>query len=193
MSRAGLLIVMTGPSGAGKSTLVQRVQQQLPEVRFSVSCTTRPPRQGEREGIDYFFVDVPEFEARLARGEFLEHATVHGNLYGTLRSHVLEEVASGAVILLDIDVQGAAQVRASGVDATFVFILPPSFEVLATRLRNRGTDEPEVIERRLAVARSEMAEADWFDHRVVNDDLQTAAGEFVEILEQCRESAAEGP
>ena len=186
MSSGGLLLVMTGPSGVGKSTLVRRVQQDLPEVCFSVSCTTRPMRVGEQEGRDYFFVSPEEFAARLSRSEFLEHATVHGNLYGTLRSHVLDQVAEGAVVLLDIDVQGAAQVRESGTDATFVFILPPTFEALEQRLRGRATDAPEVIDRRLAVARSEMKSAECFDYRIVNDDLEAAASRFVSVIEECR-------
>jgi len=186
LNKSGLLLVMTGPSGVGKSTLVRRVQQDLPEVRFSVSCTTRPPREGEVEGRDYFFVSVQEFERRLGREEFLEHARVHGNLYGTLRSHVMDEVEGGAVMLLDIDVQGAAQVRAAGEEASYLFILPPSFSVLEERLRGRATDAAEVIERRLKTARSEVAQAELFDHRIVNDDLERAAAEFVEFIEDRR-------
>ena len=177
---------MTGPSGVGKSTLVRRVQQDLPEVRFSVSCTTRAARVGEEDGSDYFFVDVQEFERRLAQGEFLEHARVHGNLYGTLRSHVMAEVSRGAVMLLDIDVQGAAQVRESGAEATYVFILPPSFEVLESRLRGRGTDRADVIERRLRTARLEIEQSSLFDHEIVNDDLERAALEFTRLIEGLR-------
>jgi guanylate kinase len=181
-----LLLVMTGPSGVGKSTLVRRVQRDLPELRFSVSCTTRSPRPAEVEGSDYFFIDVSQFEERLQRGEFLEHARVHDNLYGTLRSHVMDEVKRGAVMLLDIDVQGAAQVRATGEDASFVFILPPSFDVLESRLRGRATDATDVIERRLETARGEVAQADLFDYRIVNDDLERAAAEFVDLIEKLR-------
>lgn len=190
MSKGGLLLVMTGPSGVGKSTLVRRVQQDLPEVRFSVSCTTRGAREGEVHGSDYFFVSVPDFEERVGRGEFLEHASVHGNLYGTLRSHVMDEVGTGAVMLLDIDVQGAAQVRASGQEATYLFILPPSFEVLEQRLRGRATDAAEVIDRRLKTARSEVEQAALFEHSIVNDDLERAAAEFVELIGTCRAATA---
>jgi guanylate kinase len=181
---------MTGPSGVGKSTLVRRVQEDLPEVRFSVSCTTRRARAGEVDGSDYFFVSVPDFEERAGRGEFLEHARVHGNLYGTLRSHVMDEVATGAVMLLDIDVQGAAQVRASGQEATYLFILPPSFEVLEQRLRGRATDAAEVIDRRLKTARSEVEQAALFEHSIVNDDLERAAAEFVALIGTCRSAPA---
>ena len=181
---------MTGPSGVGKSTLVGRVQEQIPEVRFSVSCTTRPPRVGEVDGQDYFFSTPEQFAERLGRGEFLEHATVHGNSYGTLRDHVLNEVERGGVVLLDIDVQGADQVRASGTPASYLFILPPSFEVLEARLRGRATDSEEVISRRLGVARSEIAEAGRFDFRIINDDLDRAAGEFVGLVESLRAELA---
>jgi len=173
---------MTGPSGVGKSTLMRRVMARVPELEFSVSCTTRPIRRGEVDGRDYFFVEQPEFARRVAAGDFLEHATVHGNSYGSLKSYASERVAKGAVVLLDIDVQGAAQVRSSGSDAAFVFVLPPSFEALEQRLRSRGTDSEEVIAGRLAVARSEMSEADLFDHRIINDDLDAATEEFVAAI-----------
>lgn len=186
MSKAGLLLVMTGPSGVGKSTLVRRVQEDLPEVRFSVSCTTREPRKGEVHGREYFFVSPDEFAARRSRGEFLEHAEVHGNCYGTLRDHVMDEVSSGAVMLLDIDVQGAAQVRKTGQEAAFLFIQPPSFAVLEARLRGRGTDAADVIERRLRTAKSEIDQADLFDYRIVNDDLERAAADFVAWIEGLR-------
>ena len=132
--------------------------------------------------MDYYFVSEAEFEAEVARGEFLEHARVHGNLYGTHRRLVEEQVAAGKTVILDIDVQGAAQVRASGTDAAFVFVLPPSFEVLEQRLRSRGTDSEDVIAGRLAVARSEMSQADLFDHRIINDVLDTATEEFVAAI-----------
>ncbi len=132
--------------------------------------------------MDYFFVDLPQFAERVAKGEFLEHALVHTNRYGTLRSHVGGRVEAGAVVLLDIDVQGAAQVRESGVDAAFLFILPPSMEALEARLRGRATDDHSVIEGRLVTARSEVKQAHLFDARIVNDDLAAATEQFVRFV-----------
>ena len=186
MAQPGLLIVMTGPSGAGKSSIVRGAQRSLPELEFSVSVTTRPKRRGEVDGVDYFFVDEAEFARRRDAADFLEHATVHRNSYGTPAAYVAERVAAGAVVILDIDVQGAAQVRASGVDAFFLFVLPPSFEVLEARLRGRATDAEDVILGRLAVARSEMAQATLFDHRLVNDDLERAVAELLEVVDRER-------
>ncbi len=181
-SDPGLLLVMTGPSGAGKTTLSRRVMAQVPDVRFSVSYTTRPAREGEVDGVDYHFTDLPSFEARAADAEFLEHALVHGNRYGTHRPQVEGLVGDGAVVLLDIDVQGARQVRASGIDAVFLFVLPPSDSELERRLRGRGTDSDDVIAGRLGIARREMSEAPWFDYLVINDDLDRATADFLAIV-----------
>jgi len=187
LSDPGLLLVFTGPSGCGKTTLVRRAMDQLPELRFSVSYTTRPRRGAEVHGQDYNFVDLADFEARMARGEFLEHALVHGNRYGTHRHSVEALVQAGSVVLLDIDVQGARQVRASGADAVFVFLLPPSMEELEARLRGRGTDTEDVINGRLAVARAEIAEAPTFDYRIVNDDLDRSEAEFLAVVHDERQ------
>ncbi len=181
-SEAGVLVVLTGPSGAGKSTLVAHAQERISNLRFSVSYTTRSPRAGEVDGVHYHFVEVDGFDALRDEGAFLEHAEVHGNFYGTHRGQVEEAVARGEIILLDVDVQGARSVRKSGVDAAYVFILPPSMEILGSRLRGRGTDDPDVVARRLAIAEAEMSEAVAFDHRVVNDDLERASAEFEAIL-----------
>ena len=178
----GLVLVLCGPSGAGKSTLVSRLKVALPEVRFSVSYTTRPMRAGEREGDDYHFVSLPEFERRATEGEFLEHAFVHGNRYGTHRAQVHGLAQSGALVVLDIDVQGAAQVRAAGGDIPFVFVLPPSLDALQARLKGRGTDSDAVIAGRLAVARSEMEQAHLFDYAVVNDALDVAFADLLAIV-----------
>ncbi len=180
---SGLVVVLCGPSGAGKSTLISRLVDRLGDtIRFSVSYTTRPPRTGERHGVDYFFVDPPEFEERKAAGEFLEHAVVHRNLYGTHRGQVEELAQGGSVVVLDIDVQGARQVRATSADGVFVFVLPPSFEALESRLRGRGTDSDEVIAGRLGVARSEMSDAPLFEYAVINDDLDLATEDLLAIL-----------
>lgn len=178
----GLVAVLCGPSGAGKSTLVRRLKGALPDLRFSVSYTTRPRRRGETPGEDYIFVDADAFAALVEEGAFLEHARVHTNSYGTHRKHVEDLAGGGAVVVLDIDVQGAAQVRASGADVVFVFVLPPSVKELERRLRGRGTDSAEVIAGRLAVARSEMAQAGLFDYSVVNDDLDVASADLLAIL-----------
>ena len=182
MSSAGLLLVVTGPSGCGKTTVTRRAMETLPELCFSVSCTTRKARPGEVDGVDYFFVDTASFEARVASGDFLEHALVHGSYYGTLREQVSASVGGGAVVLLDIDVQGARQVRAAGVDAVFLFMLPPSLDILEKRLRGRATDSEEVISGRLAIAEAEMSEAPLFDYQLVNDDVDKAVSSFLSVV-----------
>jgi len=182
LSESGLLLLVVGPSGCGKTTVSREVMARLPEVRFSVSCTTRPARDGEVDGVDYFFVDEPTFLQRVNDGEFLEHAVVHGNYYGTLREQVSSAVAGGAVVLLDIDVQGARQIREAGDDAVSLFILPPSMDALESRLRGRATDSDEVIAGRLAIARTEMSEAPVFDYLLVNDDLNEAVSKFLAVI-----------
>lgn len=190
---SGLVVVLCGPSGAGKSTLISRLAEPLGStLRFSVSYTTRPARVGEEHGADYFFVEPEEFERRRAAGEFLEHAVVHGNLYGTHRGQVEMLAQGGAVVVLDIDVQGARQVRATSADVVSVFVLPPSFDVLERRLRSRATDSEPVILGRLGVARSEMADAPLFDYVVINDDLEVVTADLLAILraERLRRTAA---
>ncbi len=175
-------MVVVGPSGCGKTTVTRQAMARNSALRFSVSCTTRPPRPGERDGVDYHFVDEGHFEQRLERGEFLEHAQVHGNYYGTLKGPVRMAVDAGEVVLLDIDVQGARQVRAAGVDGVFVFMLPPSVEELERRLRGRATDSEAVIMGRLGVAREEMAEASEYDYLVVNENVEQAVEEFLAVV-----------
>lgn len=182
MDLPGLLIVLCGPSGVGKSTLVAWLKHNEPDLRFSVSYTTRPPRPGDREGETYHFVDESVFIEKAAAGAFLEHACVFGKRYGTEKAQVDGLVERGAVVLLDIDVQGARQVKERAPRAIFVFILPPSMAVLEARLRGRNTDAAEVIERRLLVARSEIAEAPWFDYVLVNDDLPTVQANLMAIV-----------
>ncbi len=192
-SKIPLLIVVSAPSGAGKSTLCDRLLADRPDMAYSVSCTTRAPRGTERDGRDYFFLDEDEFERRAAEGQFLEQAVVHGFRYGTLRETVTCSLARGAGVLMDIDVQGAAQIRAAARGARpddpirrgflDVFIAPPSLEALLRRLEERATDSPETIARRLRNAEAELARKPEFAHVVVNDDLETAYGEFRSLIE----------
>ena len=173
------VLVITGPSGVGKGTLIQELLRRLPELELSVSATTRPPRSGEVDGRDYHFLDPDEFERRARAGEFLEHAAYAGNRYGTLRSE-LRRAPEG--IVLEIEVQGARQVREALPEAVLVFIAPPSPEVLRERLIGRGTDSPEEIRRRLEQAERELAAQDEFQHVIVNDDLSRAAAELSDLV-----------
>jgi guanylate kinase len=169
--------VITGPSGVGKGTLISELCRQFPDLRLSVSATTRPPRSGEQDGREYHFLSADEFERRVAAGEFLEHAEYAGNRYGTLRS----EVEEGPVVL-EIEVQGARQVREALPDAVQVFIAPPSTDALRERLLARGTDSPEGIRTRLAQAEEELGAQHEFQHVVVNDDLGRAAAELSDLV-----------
>jgi guanylate kinase len=173
------ILVITGPSGVGKGTLIKELLERVPGLQLAVSATTRQPREGEVNGRDYHFLSGEDFDRRVAAGEFVEHAEYAGNRYGTLRSE-LARPARG--IVLEIDVQGARQVRETLPEATRIFIEPPSFEDLARRLARRGADSPDQIERRLEAAREELAARDRFDHRIVNDDLERAAGELTDLV-----------
>jgi guanylate kinase len=166
----GTLLVLSAPSGAGKTTLVKGLLQRDPSLRFSVSYTTRAPRAGEQHGRDYFFVAEPVFRDMLERGEFLEHANVFGNLYGTSRTQVDELLEAGVNVLLEIDCQGARQVRANAPGCRSIFIMPPTRGSLEKRLRGRGTDPDDVIARRLAGSMQELAQWPEFDYVVVNED-----------------------
>jgi len=177
----GRMAVISGPSGSGKSTICKRLLED-PRVVFSVSATTRARRPGEVDGRDYHFLAREEFKRRVERGEFIEHAEVYGNMYGTLRAPMEEVLASGNVYLLEIDVQGANQLRALGVPGTYVFIAPPDFEELRRRLAARGTETTEMLERRLHKAEDEWRERVRYDHVVVNDDVDRAVGEIRTIL-----------
>ncbi|MGB0332213.1 MAG: guanylate kinase [Planctomycetota bacterium] len=177
----GSVLLISGPSGCGKSTICKQLLED-DQVVFSVSATTRTPRPGEVDGQHYHFLSVDEFKARIEAGDFVEHAEVHGNMYGTLRAPMREAIAAGKTYLVEIDVQGALQLKALEVDGIYVFVAPPSFEVLRQRLSGRGTETPEVLERRLKKAEDEYRERVKYDHIVVNDDLDRAVTEIRKIV-----------
>jgi guanylate kinase len=176
-------LVLSAPSGAGKTSIARKLRARRGDVDFSVSATTRPPRPEERDGVDYHFVDEPEFRRMIGAGELIEWAEVHGNLYGTPRRNVDEARARGRFLLLDIDVQGAEQIRRSVPDAVLVFVLPPSGQALVERLTGRGTEGPERVARRLRNARDELRAAGAFHHVVMNDELGSAVRDVERILE----------
>lgn len=178
----GRLVVISAPSGAGKTSLVRALLERDRNTRFSTSFTTRKPRPGEQHGRDYFFVSEPEFEAMVARGEFLEYARVFDNLYGTRRAQVEALMDQGHDVLLEIDWQGARQIRERMPDCLAIFILPPSADELERRLRGRSTDSDETIRRRLRDARDDMSHWQEFDYAVINEDFATAAAELAGIL-----------
>jgi guanylate kinase len=176
------LTVVSGPSGVGKSSVLSEVRRQVPEVYFSVSATTRAPRPGEVDGVHYHFVSVAEFERMIADGEMLEHARYAGNFYGTPRKPVQEAIAAGKPAVLEIELQGARQVRKAWPDAQLVMLLPPSWDELVDRLTGRGTEPADVVEKRLAAARDELAAEPEFDETVVNADVQSATSELVRLI-----------
>lgn len=178
----GRLFVVSGPSGAGKGTVVQEVLVRRPDVVLSVSVTTRPARPGEREGIDYRFISVPEFLGMRDRGEFLEWAEVYGNYYGTPRAPVDIALSTGRDVLCELDIQGAMSIKKAVPKAVLVFIEPPSLDDLLLRLRGRGTEDPESISKRVMAAYDEVKNKGLYDHIVVNDDVADAAEELTRIL-----------
>lgn len=180
------LIVVSAPSGAGKTTLCQRLLRDFPQLRLSISCTTRAPRGKEKHGQDYFFLGQDEFKQKIAAGEFAEWAEVHGNYYGTLRSTIEGNLRAGLSVLLDIDVQGAESLRqAFPQEALTIFVAPPSMDELEKRLRARGTDSPESVARRMANARRELQEAAKFDLLITNDHLDRA---YTELAARVRDA-----
>jgi len=179
----GRLIVICAPSGTGKSTLLERLKKEHPELHWSVSCTTRPMRPGERDGIDYHYITAQDFEARIARNDFIEWARVHSNYYGTSLSFVNEGTKEGKALLFDLDVQGAdAMKKIFGARAHVIFIRPPSIEDLEKRLRGRATDPAHVIEERLKNARIELTRAHDYDSLITNDEVERAYKELASIV-----------
>jgi guanylate kinase len=171
------LIVFAAPAGGGKTTVIQKLREQHPNWTFSVSATTRQPRPGEEHGREYYFFSRDEFLHRLNRGEFLEHEDVHGELYGTLIAPTQERLKRGETVIFDLDAKGAMSIKHTFAEALTIFLLPPSLEVLRARLTKRGTESPQVIEKRLARANLELSFAPQFDVKIVNDDLERTVNE----------------
>jgi len=180
---SGRIFVISAPSGAGKSTLCNYLLNEMKDLSFSVSYTTREPRKGEVEGKDYFFTDKKLFETWIQEDRFVEYAFVHGNYYGTSKDYLEQSIKEGKNIILEIDVQGARQIRKKFDDAVLIFIDPPSFEELKKRLVNRGTDSEEIIRQRLEAAENEMSASNFFDYIIVNDDFEKASKELKKLIE----------
>jgi guanylate kinase len=186
IDQKGSLFTVSAPSGAGKTTLLREVRSRLPDVKFSVSFTTRPPRPGEEDGKDYFFISEEEFLKGIRENRFAEWARVHGNYYGTDRHMIESWIAGGQDVILDIDVQGARELKCQYPQSVAIFILPPSWGELERRLRLRGTDTEDVIEKRLRNAARELEEAFWYDYLVVNDEIPKATDQLVAIITSSR-------
>lgn len=188
MTKKGKLIILSGPSGTGKSTVVFKAMEGRKDLCFSTSVTTRSPRSGEVDGREYFFIDQTRFDEMVEKGELLEHARYVSNSYGTPRPFVEAQLRKGMNVILDIEVQGARQVKEKMPEAVAIFMMPPSLAELRRRLEGRGTEKAEAIEARIARAREEIREADFYDYLIVNQDVETAAADFSAIIsaEQCR-------
>jgi guanylate kinase len=191
--KLGMVIIVSGASGTGKSTICSRVRKDMPELGFSVSCTTRLPRGGEKNAVDYYYINKDEFKKRIEAGEFIEYAEVFNNNYGTLKSEIIERVKAGKDIFLDIDIQGALQIRQASLNdeflkkcCKFIFIMPPSMEELEKRLRGRSSDSEEQINKRLAKAEEEISFKDKYDYIIVNDKFDKAVDEMKELINSLR-------
>jgi guanylate kinase len=186
LTGAGIPVVVSGPSGAGKTSILRKALERSERLRFSVSHTTRKPRPGEVDGRDYCFVDPTRFQELIEKGAFLEWAEYQGNCYGTSRTAVEGPTQAGYDLLLEVEVKGASQLRQRLSGAVFVFVLPPSLGQLEARLRNRRSDSPEAIRKRLEIARQEILEAGNYDYLIVNEDMERAVGDLLEIIEVSR-------
>ena len=189
MKPQGVLLVLSGPSGAGKGTICQKLRENRNDLSYSVSATTRAPRRGEVDGKDYFFLTIDRFKEMIANDEMLEYAEIYGNYYGTPRSYVMNILDQGRDVVLEIDPQGALQIKKRFPDAVFVFIVPPSLDELTKRIYKRGTDSEEVIKRRLSAATSELAYASKYDYIIVNDEVEKASKKVSNIIDAERNRA----
>ena len=185
----GRLYILSGPAGVGKGTVLRRVFEKLDNIVYSVSCTTRAPRPGERDGVSYVFMDEPSFKKMGDEGRFLEWANVHGHFYGTRKDIVEDTIRQGKDVLLEIDVQGASQVKKKMPDAVMIFIQPPSFEELLRRLQKRGTEGPEELKLRITNAKTEMSHSEEYEHMIINDKIEKAADDFIAIVKKYREGS----
>ena len=186
MKHSGRMFVVSAPSGAGKTTLCKAVREYFPDMRYSISHTTRAPRPGEVDGVDYFYIDTAEFKKNIRHHKWAEWAEVHGNFYGTSTEFINRNLTAGKDILLDIDVQGTIQILHQYPDCVTIFILPPSLDVLRSRLESRGTDSEAIIQKRLQNAEAEIEKKSLYRYIIINDDLSKAVARILSLIEECR-------